>query len=77
MVSVVDSKKEGIAESANLYKPLHIWTKTPLLRSNQSINMSIQELLRYLVSIISTLDFSVLYTIREPVESVTVCVIFF
>ena len=41
MVSVVDSKKEGIAESANLYKPLHIWTKTPLLRSNQSINMSI------------------------------------
>ena len=77
MVSVVDSKKEGIAESANLYKPLHIWTKTPLLRSNQSINMSIQELLRFLVSIISTLDFSVLYTIREPVESVPVCVIFF
>ena len=34
-------------------------------------------LLRYLVSIISTLDFSVLYTIREPVESVPVCVIFF
>ena len=75
MVSVVDSKNEGIAESANLYKPLHILTKTPLLRSNQSINMSIQELLRYLVSIISTLEFSVLYTIQEPVESV--CMIFF
>ena len=40
----------------------------PLLQSNQSINMSIQELLRYLESSISTLDFSVLYTIREPVE---------
>ena len=38
--------------------------------------MSIQELLRYLVSIISTLDFSVLYTIQEPVESVPVCMIF-
>ena len=65
VASVVDSKKESIAESANLYKPLHIWTKTPLLRSNQSINMSIQQLLHYLVSTISTLKFSVVYTIQE------------
>ena len=74
MVSVVDSKKESIAESTNLYKPLHIWTKTPLLQSNQSINMSIQELLHFLVSTISTLNFSVLYTIQETCRiSANVC----
>ena len=39
--------------------------------------MSIQELLHYLVSTISTLEFSVLYTIRETCRiSASVCDIF-
>ena len=66
MWSVLLITKRKVLQKVQIcIKPLHIWTKTPLLRSNQSINMLIQELLRYMVPIISTLEFSVLYTIRE------------